>query len=71
MSLDIDGINKVVQELDDETKAIKEEIFKMCWYMRGMSPTEAFMLTFEDRTIIGKIIEKNLEITKESGLPFF
>ncbi len=37
----------------------------------GMPPSEAYMLTYEDREIIGKIIEKNLEITKESGQPFF
>jgi hypothetical protein len=29
------------------------------------------MLTQEDREIISKIVEKNLETTKESGLPFF
>jgi hypothetical protein len=29
------------------------------------------MLSYEDRVIIGKIIERNLETTKESGLPFF
>jgi len=39
--------------------------------MRGMPPSEAFMLSFEDREVIGKIIEKNLEIAKETGQPFF
>lgn len=29
------------------------------------------LISFEDREIIGKIVEKNLETTKESGLPFF
>lgn len=71
MALDIEGINQVVREYDDESKAIKEELFRLCWYMRGMSPTEAYMLSYEDRVLIGKIIEKNLEITKETGHPFF
>ena len=71
MSLDIDGINKVVNEYDVESKALKEELFRICWYMRGASFTEAFMLSVEDRQLIGKIIEKNLEITKETGHPFF
>lgn len=71
MALDIEAINQVVQEYDEESKALKEELFRICWYMRGMSPTEAYMLSYEDRSIIGKIIEKNLEITKESGHPFF
>ena len=70
MALDIEGINQVVREYDDESKAIKEELFRLCWYMR-MSPTEAYMLSYEDRVLIGKIIEKNLEITKETGHPFF
>ena len=60
MALDIEGINQVVREYDDESKAIKEELFRLCWYMRGMSPTEAYMLSYEDRVLIGKIIEKNL-----------
>ena len=61
----------MVREFEQDSKAIKDEVFKICWYMRGMPPSEAFMLSFEDREIIGKIIEKNLETTKESGLPFF
>jgi hypothetical protein len=71
LALDIEGINQVVREYDDESKAIKEELFRLCWYMRGMSPAEAYMLSYEDRVLIGKIIEKNLEITKETGHPFF
>lgn len=71
MNLDIPGINKMVRDFEQDSKAIKDEVFKICWYMRGMPPSEAFMLSFEDREIIGKIIEKNLETTKESGLPFF
>jgi len=71
LALNIEGINQVVREYDDESKAIKEELFRLCWYMRGMSPAEAYMLSYEDRVLIGKIIEKNLEITKETGHPFF
>jgi len=37
----------------------------------GLSYSESMMLSFEDREIIGRIVEKNLETTKESGLPFF
>lgn len=71
MPLDLEGINQVVQEYDNEAKALKEEIFKICWFMRGASFTEAFALTFEDRQIIAKIVEGNMEITKETGHPFF
>ena len=37
----------------------------------GLSYAEAHLLTVEERSIIGKIIEDNLETTKTSGLPFF
>jgi hypothetical protein len=71
LPLDLDGINQVVKEYDDEAKALKEEIYKICWFMRGASFSEAFSLTFEDRQIIAKIVEGNMEITKETGHPFF
>lgn len=72
MALDLEGINKLVVEYEQESKALKDELFRICWYMRGgIPPSEAYLLTYEDREIISKIIEKNLEITKESGQPFF
>jgi hypothetical protein len=58
--------------IDNDAKALKAEIFKLAWYMRGaISMDEAFYLTFEDRKIISEIVEDNLETTKKSGLPFF
>jgi hypothetical protein len=70
--LDIEGINEMVKDYELESKAIKDELFRICWYMRGgVTYTESLMLSYEDREIIGKIIEKNLEITKESGMNFF
>jgi len=70
--LDLEGINQLVKDYELDSKAIKDELFKLCWYMRGgLSYSESMMLSFEDREIIGRIVEKNLETTKESGLPFF
>ena len=37
----------------------------------GITIDEAFGLSYDDRRIIASIVEENLEITKESGLPFF
>jgi hypothetical protein len=37
----------------------------------GMSYSEAHLLTPEEKVLITKLVEKNLETTKESGLPFF
>jgi hypothetical protein len=70
--LDNDGIDRVVKEYEKDTKALKEELIKICWYMRGgISLTEAFLLTMDDRLLVGALIEENLKITKDSGLPFF
>lgn len=70
--LDFNGIEKFIKQLDKDTKALKEEIFRICWYMRGgITANEAYLLTEEDREIIQSIIKSNLETTKESGMPFF
>jgi hypothetical protein len=70
--LDIEGINNLVKEYEKDTKALKSELFKICWYMRGgITVNEAHLLSFEDREIIGKMIEENLETTKKTGLNFF
>jgi len=72
LTLDISGIEEEISRMENESKALKKEIFKMAWYMRGgLSFTEAYMLDQEDREIIAKIIEENLETTKSSQMPFF
>ena len=72
MDLSLEEINALSTEYDRDSKALKEELFRLCWYMRGgLSFTEAYLLTYEDRVIITKIIEENLETTKTSQLPFF
>lgn len=72
MQLDLPEIEKLVQGYDKDAKAIKEELLKMCWYMRGgLSYSEAHLLTIDERSIIAKIIEENLETTKNTGMAFF
>ena len=72
MDLSLEGINALSAEYDRDSKALKEELFRLCWYMRGsLSFTESYLLTYEDRLIISKIIEENLETTKTSQMPFF
>jgi len=40
--------------------------------MRGSVTVEdAYAMSIEDREIVAKIIEENLEITKKTNLPFF
>ena len=59
-------------QLEKESKALKEEVLKLCWYMRGsISYDEGMSLSQEDRSLMSKLIKDNLETTKKSGLPFF
>jgi hypothetical protein len=53
------------------TKDIKDEIFRISWYMRGgVSSQELFHIYgYEDRKIMNEIIKDNIELTKGSGLP--
>jgi hypothetical protein len=60
-----------VEKLDKEARAIKKDVLKICWYMRGMSYSEAINLSSEEREIVGEIIKENLETTKKTKLPFF
>jgi len=57
--------------MDNEARAIKKDVLKMCWYMRGLSYAEGMNLGYEEREIIGEIIKENLETTKKTGLNFF
>lgn len=72
MILDNEEIVKLLDNYDKESKALKEEILRLCWWMRGgLTYEEAYMLSPHEREIIGKIIESNMEATKKSGMPFF
>jgi len=65
---------EILQEakrLDKEARDIKKDALKMCWYMRGLSYSEAMHLSYEEREIIGEMIKENLETTRKTGLPFF
>ena len=72
MQLDNSGIEALVKQYDLDAKAIKDELLKIVWFMRGgISYSEAHLMTQDEREIVSKIIKSNLETTKESGLPFF
>lgn len=72
MPLDSEGIEKLVKDFDKEAKAIKDELIRLCWFMRGsLSYTEAHLLCADERAAIAKLIEENLETTKSTQLPFF
>jgi hypothetical protein len=70
--LNNDAIVELLDSYDKESKALKEEVLRLCWWMRGgLTYEEAYMLSPQEREIIGKIIDSNMETTKKSGMPFF
>ena len=58
-------------DMDKEAKAIKKDVLKLCWYMRGLSYAEVMNMSWEEREIVCEIIKENLETTKKTGLNFF
>lgn len=64
-------IEGYVKNLDEQAKGIKEEIFRLAWYMRGsVSSTDLlYLYSNEDRLIISEIVKENIELTKKSGMP--
>jgi hypothetical protein len=64
-------IIKLIVQYDKIVKSIKDEIFRISWYMRGgITSQELFHIYgYEDRKIMNEIIKDNIELTKNSGMP--
>ncbi len=72
MNLDLNGIEKLLESMDKEARAIRDEALRMVWWMRGgLSYEDAMMLGQHEKELIGEIIKDNMKATKDSGLPFF
>jgi hypothetical protein len=70
--MDLEEILKEVDSLDRESRDIKADLLKLCWYMRGgVTLDDVYWMSFEDRQMISELVKENLETTKKSGLPFF
>ena len=62
----------MIDRMEQEAAALRGEILKLCWYMRGgLTYSEGMNLSFKERDLISKLVKDNLETTKKSGLPFF
>ena len=72
MTLDDEQIEEWLDTLEHESKAIRDEALRFTWWMRGgVSYEEAMLLSKEEREIIAKIIEDNMETAKKSQMPFW
>ena len=58
--------------MDKETRGIRQDILKLCWYMRGgVTYEEAMQMSQSESNAINEIVKENLETTKKTNLPFF
>ena len=72
MAMSNSDIPKFISNLESSIKVIKDEIFKISWYMRGGVTSQELLhiYSYEDRTIMSNIIKDNIETTQKTKLPF-
>lgn len=62
----------LIEKYDKEARAIKHEALRNCWNMRGgLTYEDAMTLSQSEREIVSDISKENLDITKESKMPYF
>jgi hypothetical protein len=65
-------IQKLLDDMEKDTKSIKRNALKFAWYMRGgISYEDVLNMSEDERAIISKIVEENLDVTKKTSMPFF
>ena len=65
-------VKQEIAKMEAEKKAFGFDLVRMCWYMRGgVTLSEAYASTFEEREMIGNLVKENLETAKKTGQPFF
>jgi hypothetical protein len=61
-----------MENLDAEISEIRNDALIKAWSMRGGASYEDILnMSSSERELINKIIEHNLEITKNSQMPYF
>jgi Icc-related predicted phosphoesterase len=70
LALGNEDVVKLLQQFDNESKALQKELLEISWYMRGgISYTEATALSPSERKQITEIIKQNIKNTNETKLP--
>lgn len=72
LRLDHESVQKLIDSMESEVEGIKKNALQLTWYMRGgASYNDILNMSLSERRMISDIVEKNLEITKKTQLPFF
>lgn len=67
-----EGVQKLIDNMEKECADIKKSALSLTWYMRGgVQYTDVLNMSYEERVMISKLVESNMETTKKTQLPFF
>ena len=63
-------IGGIIAGYRKEARAIIDQIHEICWYMRGsISRDEAYILSYEERKSVVKLIDDNIKRVNDTRLP--
>lgn len=72
LRLDHEGVKKLIEQMEKECENIKKTALTLSWYMRGGASYEDILnMSMFERAQINELIERNIETTKKTQLPFF
>ena len=60
---------QLIKLMEKNKKNILEELYDICWNMRGFTREDAFNLSQLERKIIHKQIKERIEIVEKTKLP--
>lgn len=69
-NLEVSEIEAVITQYEDLEKSLKDDIYRLVWYMRGGVQYQDLMYHIDvgDKAILNKIIKENWENTNKSGI---
>lgn len=72
LTLSNEEIVELLDSMEKQSKAYRDDIMRICWHMRGsISYEDAMFLTRDDRASVNKLIKENIETTQKIKMPFF
>jgi hypothetical protein len=72
LNLGHEGVQKLLDTMENDSNEIKTSALKLSWYMRGgVSYEDILNMSTYERTQLNEIVKSNLETTKKTNIPFF
>jgi hypothetical protein len=69
--MDESDLSKLSVDYENQIKQIKDELYRIAWYMRGSIGYDdlMFKISREDKEIMNRIIKDNIETTNKTRMP--